>query len=91
MPTELLFFVVSVAVGFIAYTRIPGLVGIERAKASTPATPALKRPLVCTGRGTIVSVLDLANLIVEPANDAAGSWLRGAVGGFVSFPRQIRR
>lgn len=77
----------SVVVGLVADPGVPGLVRVERAEAAAPA-PARARgaTLVRAGGGPVVALLELADLVVEPADDAA--WCRGrrAVGvgfGFV--------
>jgi hypothetical protein len=86
---ELLFFEVPVAISFVTYSRIPSFIGVERAKTTTSATPTMKRLLVRASCGSIISVLDLAHLIIEPADDAARCWLWRAVWAVISFPRQI--
>ena len=86
---ELLFLgVISVgSVGLVAHARVPGLIRIKRAEtAATAARDSTASTLVCAGRGPGVPVLEAADPVVEPADDAAGRGLGRAVrrgrGGF---------
>lgn len=77
-----LLLVVAVVVGFVADARVPGLVGVEGAVGAARA--AVGR-LVGAGGGAVVAVLELADLVVEPAYDAARRGLGRPVGSVISL------
>lgn len=64
-----------VVVCLVADPRVPGLVRVERPEPAAPAPAARGAPFVCARGGPAVALLDLADLVVEPADDAA--WRRG--------------
>lgn len=72
----------------MADARVPGLVGIEGSEptASAGRTGAAEVLLVGTGGGPVVAVLELADLVVEPADDAAGRRPRRPVRTFLFMP-----
>ena len=79
-------FVVAVRIRLVANTAIPRLVGIEGSKASSSAGAGTVGLLVGSCGGAIVAVLKLADLIVEPADDTAGRWLRWTVWSVLFVP-----
>lgn len=74
---ELVLLVVSgrAVVRLVADVRVPGCVGIERAKAAAACVgPAGDGgAFVGAGGGAVVAVLELCDLVAEPALDAAGA------------------
>lgn len=86
---QLLLVVRTVAVSLSADTRVPCLIWVERSEAATTTwrtTAALERRLVCARCGAVVAVLELAELVVEPADNAARRRTR-PVARIGRFPR----
>lgn len=66
---------------------VPGLIGIEGSEPTTSAgRTAAEALLVGAGGGPVVAVLELADLVVEPADDAAGRRSRRPVRTFLFMP-----
>lgn len=84
-PELLLLVVAAGAVGVRlgVDARVPRLVGVEgpEAAASGARGAAERSALVGTGGGAVVAIPELADLVVEPADNAAGRGL-DAIGLF---------
>jgi hypothetical protein len=71
----------------MADARVPGLIGVEWSEPTTSAgRTAAEVLLVGAGGGPVVAVLELADLVVEPADDAAGRRPRRPVWTFLFMP-----
>lgn len=89
---ELLLIVRTVSVGLVAYPGVPGLIWIQGSEATTAARrTALRRAFVSACCRSVVSVLKLADLGVEPPDDATCRRPRWAVAVVGRLPRKIRR
>lgn len=71
-----LLLVVAVSIRLVSDSRIPRIVRVEGSKA---AISTRSRLFIGSGCGTVVAMLELAEDIVEPADDAAASRFRGSV------------
>lgn len=82
MQTQLLLFIV----GLVADAGVPGLVRVEPVvSAASPASSAVAGGFLVCARGiTVVPVLELAQLGVEPAADAGGRGAWVVCGGRVA-------
>lgn len=85
-PADVLL-VVAVRVRFVADAAVPRLVGVEGSEASPSAGAARAVGLLVGSRGgAAVAVLEFADDVVEPADDAAGGWLWRTVGAVFFMP-----